>query len=463
MSSTITSLGVGSGLPLDTLLTQLQNSENTALQAIQTKQTAAQTKLSAYGKIQSAVSALQTAAQTLASADTYGALKTSVSGGALAASAGNDAIAGQYSVTVDQLAKAQTLVTSGQASRTDANGTGGVITFTMKDGTTKTLDMTGKDTSLNGLMSAINSDPDLGISATLVNDGSSTPYHLLITTDETGTDASIAGIGSTNGTLQGMLGFTQGTPSGNISEDAATNAILHINGIQITSQSNTVDDAIQGVTLSLDEVDTSPSTLSIVHDDATTTQAVQGFVSAYNNLQSTIQSLTAFDTSTNTGSTLTGDSLARSVQNQISNALNTVVPTGVINNLYQLGINIDPTDGTLTVDSDKLSQALADHPGDVQNLLGGTSGVGGAVDSLTTNMLGTGGLFKSASDSINQTLDDLQSQYDQTSDRIDTVMNTYRQQFTALDTMVAQMNSLSSYLTQQLSSLGTSSSSKSSS
>lgn len=463
MSSTITSLGVGSGLPLDTLLSQMQASENTALQAIQTKQTAAQTKLSAYGKIQSAVSALQTAAQTLASADTYGALKTSVSGGALTASAGTDAIAGQYSVTVDQLAKAQTLVTSGQASRTDTNGTGGTITFTMNDGTTRTLDMTGKDTSLNGLMNAINSDPDLGISATLVNDGSSTPYRLLITTDETGTDASIAGIDSTNGTLQGMLGFTQGTPAANISEDAASNAILHINGIQITSQSNTVDDAIQGVTMSLNEVDTSPSTLSIVHDDATTTQAVQGFVSAYNSLQSTIQSLTAFDTSTNTGSTLTGDSLARSVQNQISNALNTVVPTGVINNLYQLGINIDPTDGTLTVDSDKLSQAIADHPGDVQSLLGGTGGVGSAVNSLATNMLGTGGLFKSASDSINQTLDDLQSQYDQTSDRIDTVMNTYRQQFTALDTMVAQMNSLSSYLTQQLSSLGTSSSSKSSS
>lgn len=456
MSSTITSLGVGSGLPLDTLLTQLQNNENTALQAIQTQQTTAQTTLSAYGKVQSAVNALQAAAQVLANANTYGALKTSVSSTALTASTSTGAIAGQYSVTVDQMAKAQTLVTTGQASLTQAYGTGGTITVTLNDGTTKTLDMTGKDTSLNGLVSAINGDPDLGISATLVNDGSSTPYHLLITANATGTQASVASISSSNSAVQGLMGFTQGTSSANISEDPAANATLHVNGIQITSQSNTVQDAIQGVTMNLSAVNTTPSILSITRDSSQTTQAVQNFVSAYNGLQSTIQSLTAYDTSTNTGSPLTGDSLARSVQSQVSNVLNTVVPTGTINNLYQLGININPSDGTLTVDSTKLSQALASNPGDVQNLLGGTAGVGSVMNTLTTNMLGTGGLFKSASDSLNQTLNDLQSQYSQTSDRINTVMNNYRQQFTALDTLVAQMNSVSSYLTQQLSSLGTS-------
>lgn len=457
MSSTITSLGVGSGLPLDTLMTQLQNSENTALQAIQTKQIAAQTTLSAYGKIQSAVSALQTAAQTLTNSGTYGALKTSFSGSALTASTSTGAIAGQYSVSVDQLATSQTLVTSGQASQTQANGTGGAITFKLADGTTTTLDMTGKDTSLNGLVSAINGDPGLGVSATLINDGSSSAYHLLITSNTTGTSAAVTNISSTNASLQGILGFTQGTPSANITETAATNATLHINGIQITSQSNTVDNAIQGVTLTLNQINATPSTLTIVHDDSATTQAVQGFVSAYNSLQSTIQSLTAYDTSTNTGSPLTGDSLARSVQNQMSDALNTVMSSGTINNLYQLGINISPTDGTLTVDSTKLSQAVSSNLGDVQNLLGGTGGVGTAVNSLATNMLNTGGLFKSASDSLNQTLTDLQTQYSQTSDRISTVMDTYRKQFTALDSTVAQMNSLSSYLTQQLSHLGTSS------
>src|SRR3546814_187584 len=189
---------------------------------------------------------MQSASQTLNNADTYGALKTGVSDDALSASASTDAIAGQYSITVDQLAKAQTLVTSGLADREQAHGTGGAITVTLNDGTSKTLDLSGQDTSLDGLVNAINSDPDLGISATIINDGSSSPFHLLLTANDTGTDKSVVSISSTNGSLQDILGFSQGTPSAAITEDPATNATLHINGIEITSQSNQVEAAIEG-------------------------------------------------------------------------------------------------------------------------------------------------------------------------------------------------------------------------
>jgi flagellar hook-associated protein 2 len=460
-TSLFSSLGVGSGLPLGTLLTQLQTSEEASLQPIQSQEDVTNATLSAYGQIQSAVAALQTAAQTLTTTGIFNALQASVTGSSFAASAGTGAVAGQYSVTVDQLAKSQTLFTGGQASATAANGTGGTLTLTLGDGSTHTLDMTGKDTSLNGLVSAINADPSLGVSATLINDGSSTPYHMLLIANNTGDQGAVTSISSDNGAVQSLLGFTQGSPSA-VTEDPATDAQLHIDGIAVTSQSNTVQGAIAGVTLTLNSVDTSAATLSITQDNTNVTDAVQGLVTAYHTLQSTIQSLTAYDTSSNSGSVLTGDSLALEVQGQTQNALDTFLPSGTINSLFELGVSSDPTTGKLSLDTTALSQALAKNPTDVQNVLGGTAGVGSAVQTLTTNMLETGGLFSNADDSLNLTLKDRQSQYAETSNRISADMDNYRQQFTALDSMVAQMNSLSSYLTQQLSGISSSGSSKSS-
>ena len=455
------SLGVGSGLPLGTLLTQLQTSEEASLQPIQSQESTVSATLSAYGQIQSAVTALQTAAQTLTTTGIFNALQTSVTGSAFTASAGTGAVAGQYSVTVDQLAKSQTLYTSGQSSATAANGTGGTVTLTLGDGSTHTLDLTGKDTSLNGLVSAINADSSLGVSATLINDGSATPYHLLLIANKTGDQGAVKSISSNNGAVQSLLGFTQGSASA-VTEAPAANAQLHIDGIAVTSQSNTVQNAVSGVTLTLNAVDTSPTTLSITQDNTKVTNAVQGFVAAYNTLQSTIQSLTAYDTTSNSGSVLTGDSLALQVQSQTQSALDTFLPSGTINSLFELGVSSDPTSGKLSLDTTALSQALTKDPTGVQNVLGGTGGVGNAVQTLTTNMLETGGLFSNADDSLNQTLKDLQSQYTETSNRISADIANYRQQFTALDSMVAQMNSLSTYLTQQLSGISASSSSKSS-
>jgi flagellar hook-associated protein 2 len=453
---------VGSGLPLDTLLTQLQTSEEADLQPIQDQEDSTNATLSAYGQLQSAVTALQTASQTLATPGIFNALQTNVNGSGFTASAANGAVAGQYNVTVDQLAQSQTLYTAGQSSTSTANGTGGTITFTLGDGTTHTLDLTGKDTSLTGLVSAINADSSsLGVSATLINDGSSSPYHLMLIANSSGEQGAVTSISSDNSSLQNLVGFTQGQTS-NVTEDPATNAELHINGIEVTSQSNTVQDAISGVTLTLQSVNTTPSTLSITQDTSQVTQALQGFVAAYNTVQSTIQSLTAYDTSTGAGSVLTGDSLALEVEGQTQNALYTSLPSGTLNSLFELGVSSDPTTGQLSLDTTTLSQALAKDPTDVQNVLGGETGVGNAMETLTNNMLETGGLFSNATTGLNNTLQDLQSEYTEMSNRISDDMDNYRQEFTALDTAVAQMNSVSTYLTQQLSSLNGSSSSSSS-
>jgi len=452
----VSSIGVGSGLPLDQLLQDLRDNENNALTLIQSKQVTAQNRLSAYGKIQSSVEALKTAGENLANADAFGALQATVGGDAFTASATPKAIAGQYSIVVHDLASAQTLVTQGVASRDEANGQGGVITLTLDDGSQKTLDLAGKDTSLKGLAEAINSsDPGLGVHATLVNDGSGTPYRLLLTADATGTQASVSAIEvSGNAPLQDLLGFGAGAPGSTVQEQAAADARISVNGIEIVSQSNQIEDAIEGVTLNLQKTSTDAASLSLTRDDSAATKAINAFVTAYNNLQSTIQSLTSYDVDAQQSSALTGDTLARRVQSQARDVLNVSLGSGSVRSLAQLGISTDPSTGALSVDNDKLAAAIKDHLGDVQQLFAGEQGISSRMGEMAKGFLGSDGLISNAKAGADRNIDDLQKQYEKTAERIDAKMETYRQQFTALDSMVAQMNSVSSYLTQQLSMLG---------
>lgn len=456
----VSSIGVGSGLPLDQLLTDLRNSENQALALIQTKQVSAENRLSAYGKIQSSVEALKTAAAKLGKDETYGALKTTVSSDAFTASATNKAIAGQYRVEVQTLASAQTLVAQGVASRTQAIGQGGALTITLANGESQTLDLSGVETSIDGLIAAINkADPSLGVQATVINDGGANPYRLMLTSTATGTEAAVTSIqvsgnSDPENALQALLGFGAGAPSSTVQEQAATNAALTINGIAISSQTNQVENAIEGLTLNLAKAGGEASTLKVERDDSTTTQAVKDFVTAYNNLQNTIKSLTSYDVEAQKGSALTGDTLARRVQTQARDALNGFASEGSIRTLAQMGIATNPSSGLLEVDDKKLAAAVKDHLGDVKQLLAGETGLAKRFTTMTDNFLGSTGYIQNAKDGAGRNIKELQRQYNDTADRIDAKMENYRRQFSALDSAVAQMSSVSTYLTQQLAMLG---------
>ncbi|MDN5843694.1 MAG: flagellar filament capping protein FliD [Alcaligenaceae bacterium] len=456
--ATVSSLGVGSNLPLNDLLTNLRNNENNALAIIQNRQVAAQTRLSAYGKLQGAVSALQTAAENVAKADAFGALKASSSSEVLSASVDTDAIPGQYSIQVDSLARAQTLVAAGRTDRTTAIGSAGALTITLADGSAHTLDMTGQDTSLNGLVAAINADPDIGVNATLVNDGSDTPYRLLLTARQTGEDAAIAKIEvAGNQDLQDFIGYDKAGSTANFSEQAATNAQLSINGIAISSQTNSIHDAIDGVELTLTDITDTPAMLSVTRDNSVASKAITDFVSAYNSLQDTLKSLTSYDIDNQQSSALTGDSLARRVQSELRSPLNSAVGGPDTLTLSMIGITTDPASGKLDIDDTKLSEALNTDLRGVTAMFSGKTGVGAMMVDSAEKFTATGGLFSSTTDSLNRTISSIQDQYDAAAARIDQRMETYRQQFTRLDAMVAQMNGISSYLTQQLSMLNSTS------
>ena len=451
----ISAIGVGSGLPLDELLSDLRSSENIALQQIKTRQTDVENRISAYGKIKSAFEAFQKAGQTLSNEGTFGAYKANTTADSFGATAEQTAVSGQYNITVEALANSQTLVAQGLASRTEANGTDGVITFTFGDGSTKTLALTGKDTSINGIIEAINADDSLGIQATVLNDGSANPHRLMLSSTETGTDAAITQIeiaGNSDGAgspLNDLLNF--GTAGSTLQEQAASNAQMTVNGITIDSQTNTIEDAIEGVKFNLTEANPGKiETLTIARDDSKAKAAIETFVKAYNALQGTIKSLTSYDTETQTANTLTGDSIARRIQNQAREIVNSFSASGDIRTLSQMGITTNLTSGELTIDQDQLTEALENNLDDVENLLIGDNGIATRLEQSAKNILDSKGLIASATTGAKTTAERLQEQYDSTSERIDVRMENYKRQFSALDSMVSEMNSLSNYLTQQM-------------
>lgn len=455
----ISSIGVGSGLPIEELLKDLRASENQPLVQLQSQQVQAQNRLSAYGTLRGSIEALNTAAKALGKTDTFGALKASTAGDSFTASVSNKAIAGQYNVKVDTLATSQTLVTKGVADRSAAIGSSGGTLSVKINNEVKTLEVSGANgsgPSLNDLVAAINGDASLGFQATLVNDGSGTPHRLLLTSTETGTKASIQSLSfaatDSSTDLQNFIAFDSANPTANsnIAEEVAVNATLTINGIPIESQTNKVEGAIEGVTLNLLKVDATGANLAITRDDSVTAKAINTFVEAYNSLSNTIKSLTSYDVENQKGSALTGDNLARNLQNQARQALNSVTESG---SLWDLGITSNATTGLLEVNTDKLNAALKADMGKAEKIFTGENGISSQVNKVADAFISSNGFFKSAEAGINSTIKILDKQYAATSARIDSKMEQYRQQFSQLDVMMSQMNGISSYLTQQLSML----------
>lgn len=451
--ASISSLGI-SGLPLDQLLTDIRKSENQALALIQDRQKAAETKLSAYGKLKDSVSALQKAAETIGKADTFGTSKVSTGSEAISAKAGTNAIAGNYNVKVNSLATSQTLVYAGQTDRDAAIGSGGTLKITI-DGEVKELDLSG-GTSLNDIMKAINNDKDIGVDATIVNDGSDEPFRLLLTNRETGVANAATKIEvDGNNELNNFLAFDADDPGANagISVQNATDANLEINGIEITSATNTIKDVIDGVELTLNETTDEAVSLKVAKDNDATKKAISSFVSAYNSMLDTIKSLTSYDVENQQASALTGDSLARNIQSRIHGAINGGFDPASGTNLSQIGITTDPKTGEFKIDDKLLDKALADNPEGVKALFSSETGIGKSVTTAAESFTRSGGVFTIQTDGLNTTIKNIQKQYETAAARIDQRMDMYQTQFSQLDAMVSQMNSLSGYLMQQFDAL----------
>ncbi|MEN5164722.1 flagellar filament capping protein FliD [Achromobacter kerstersii] len=461
--ATITNLGSTSGLPLEEILTKLQAAEDTKLKLYTTRQTSFETRVTAYGQIQSAVEAVQKAAAVLGKPETMGAVKGSVTGGdALTATvAAEGAVAGQYTINVTNIATAQTLQSGSVADRKAANGATGSFELELTNGTKKTVDLKG-DTSLNGIVKAVNADDSLGVRATVITDGDGKSY-LMLTAKNTGVQASVKSITVTGDqSLKDVLNYNTdaGDTSAKMTATAATDAEIDINGITVKSGTNNISTAIDGVTLNLTAKTEAgkPITLKLESDPSVASKAVQSFVTAYNTLQTTIKNLTAFDADAGTNQPLTGDGTTRSIQSSLTSALQFVAGEGTLRSLADLGITTNPTTRQLTLDQTKLDKALASNGADVSRMLAGTDGLASKFEKATNDILGTNGSIKIKQDGLAKSITNVKDQYTRAKAASDASIEMMRTQFVQLDKFVSQQAVTASYLTQQFAAINKSNS-----
>lgn len=471
--ATISNLGIGSA-GLGDLYNQLDAAERTKLTTITTQQSTYNAQLSAYGKLQSAMTSLQTATAALGKSTTWNSTAVSSTNTAFTATTTADASVGSYVVNVNQVAKAQALTTGSYTTNTellgDTTGTTRKITITQPG--TKTpleVNLADGDTSLAGIASAINkANGNVTASVIKAKDGD---YRLMLSSKTTGMDGEMTISVTGDDKLQSAIGYDSTAKTGALTVNtAAQNAIVVVNDIKIERQSNTISDALPGMTFTLKAESKADEMLEVTRATDANQKAVTDWVTAYNSLQSTINSLTKYvpvdagagGQSASNGA-LVGDANVRGIQSQLRGLL-TEVQAGSVQIMAQLGITQDPvkgadgTVGNLKVDTDKLKKALTDNPTAVQQYFigdGKKTGLATQMNNTLTTMLststGSAGVIQNAKDGINKTLKTLGERYDSMEASIDATMARYKAQFTSLDVLVTKMTSTANYLTQQFS------------
>jgi flagellar hook-associated protein 2 len=419
----ISSPGIGSNLDVNSIVTQLMTIEQKPLVTLSANEASYQSKLSAIGSVKGALASFQGSVQSLSALANFQRMQVSAADATVATASGTVIAApGNYSLEVTQLAQAQKLASAGQASITNAVGTG-VISFDLGAISGGTLDpATGKYTgagftssgngiqsvtiasgnnSLTGIRDAINS-AKIGVTAAIVNDGSGSPWRLTLTQTATGNASSMKISVAGDASLQSLLNNDPAAgPAGqSLSEIiSAQNALLKVDGISVTKASNTVSDVIQGVTLNLAKTNAgNPTTISVARDTGSVANAVTAFVNAYNQINKTLTDVSSYDASTKTAAILNGDSTVRNIQTQLRAVLSSPIAgnTGLYGQLFQIGVTLQK-DGTLAVDSSKLQTAMDSNFGDIAALFAAT---GKASDTLV-NYSGASSATKPGSYALN--------------------------------------------------------------
>jgi flagellar hook-associated protein 2 len=443
--TSISALGVGSGLDLNGLLDDIKQDESKQLAPIAARKSSYEAKISAYGALKSALADFQDAAHALTEPSAFQAVASSVTGDALTATTNNTTPPGDYQIDVTQRAQASSVATLGVADDTADLGAG-TIDFTLADGRTLSVSVEAGHSSLADIRDAIN-DQNGGVRASIINDGGDQPYRLVLRASATGEEAAVSDI-AFGGDLQGSLQLDDAT------RQQGTDAKATINGIDVRSASNRIEDAIQGVTL--DVTGTGSATLQVTRDEDAIRDGVHQFVDAYNKLVDSLDKMTSYDADSQQAGILLGDSTTRTVASNLQRTLGSAIDNGgAFSVLSDAGISLQ-LDGTLEVDDDQLQKAITEQPGAVRGLFAGAAGgegMAGKVDDLIGKMTDDQGLIGNATDSLNQSIDQVNERYSAAQKRIDATLARYRKQFSQLDSMIANMKSTSSYLTQQFDAL----------
>jgi len=474
-TGTLSSAGIGSGLDVNSIISSLMAVESLPLTALQSTATTLQTNLSAFGQVQSLVSALQDAAKPLFDPNTF-ALTSSSSTDPSSVSAGTStgATPGIYSVSVSSLSAGQSLVSQtgqftdgtsvvGSGSLTIHLGTWsgtGNSTFTPATGSSDiTIPIGATENTLAGIAAKINA-ANAGISATIVTDASGARLALQssATGAANGFRVSVADDDGNNTDASGLsrLAYDPASGTSQLSlAQSASNTQATINGIAVSSSSNTLSGVISNITFNLSKITSQPVTVNVSRNTDPIKSDVTAFVAAYNALNGYLASETAYDPTSKTAAPLQGDSTATSIQNQLHAMLSqSTGASSTFSSLSSLGVQVQK-DGSVLFDATTFNNAIANLPEvtkalsnvDPKNAL--NNGFGKRFSDWTGSLLSVGGSLPGKTASIQSTITSNQKDQQSMQDRLTQTQARLQAQYTALDTTMSQANSLAAFVTQQ--------------
>ncbi|MEM5503325.1 flagellar filament capping protein FliD [Shewanella frigidimarina] len=444
----LTSVGLGSGLDINGIVSALVTSEQAPKVAqFNSKEGAINAEISALGSLKSALSEFKDSLSFLSKTDSFDSQSVSVSKNTyLTASVTNSAVSGSYSVSVEQLAQSQK-VGSLAVSDVTAPLDEGSLNFAV-DGNSFDIAVTAEDT-LQTLVAKINADENnVGITATIVN--SDDGAKLVLTSNKTGTANNVIVSATDTGAgtvLADTFAMTELQP--------AKDSIVYIDGLKLTSSSNTVEGAIDGVTLNLREADIAQlTTLTVKQNTNSIKSGIKSFVEAFNAMSKTITDLTSYNSATQTAAVLQGDSLPRGIQSQLRGVISSAFSTSG-GNLSLASIGITTTrSGTLEIDDDILTEALTNNVAGIKEMFTTEdTGVATKLDGYLDSYVGTGSIIDSRDSSLDSNLERLNDQREVFARKMASFEARLFKQYNYMDLIVGQLSTQSSDLQSRLDSL----------
>jgi flagellar hook-associated protein 2 len=402
MAGTVTMGGLGSGMDVEGLIAGLTKANAVTLTRLQNQATSYRTAASALSDIGTALASLQTAANALSSNTGVGGMIATSSETSVVASANSSALAGSYDIVGDTLAAEQRTYSKRFDSNSGGLGQAGEFTLKVGSGDLKTITVLASD-SLDQIAGKIN-QAGIRASASVFYDGSK--YRLQVRGLDTGADNAIAMV--ENGTTLDLNG--DGTdPNGGKTVQAAKNSKVIIDGFTIERSSNQIIGAIPGVTLALTAKTANPANpvkVTVGSEPNALQQKLSAVVNAFNNVMNKSRNAAGWGTKTANVGALAGDSALRTISGRLTSAMSAKgFTTGAYQTLQDIGLSFD-RNGLMTLDSAKLSKAMAADSATVVNLMAKTTGVstGGLMAKLSEAVSGitdpTSGVLTVRSESL---------------------------------------------------------------
>lgn len=463
--ATISSPGIGSGLDVSSIITQLMAIERRPLNQLETAETKIKNQISEVGKIKSAISKFRDLAVKLASNDFWRQTTGSASSSAVGVTTGTAATAASYKVRVQSLAYAQSIASPvfASSSATLSAGTlriemgtwgAGQSAFTADpDATAVDISVEAGDT-LAMVRDKINASGS-GVTATILSDASGA--RLVMRSKETGAENAFrTSVSPGGGALDGLAFDPSTGPGGATQAQAAADAVAFINDLPVRSASNTMNDVVDGVTLTFNNPTVEDVTVNVAADSAAMKKTLQDFASAYSELAKLIATDTKYDASAKTGGTLQGDSAIIGLQSRLRSMLgSSSAASTAFTRLSDAGFEMQQ-DGTLSVNSGKLDKALANLP-ELRLLFANSSLTDPSLDGFAKRLrtvaddaLGIDGSLTTRNVGLTDKLDRNQKSQDRLEQRLAQTQARLEKQYTMLDAKLGSLNGLSSYVTQQI-------------